>query len=97
MPKLLPAAAEKIRNFVGIKFTSRDCAEAGSCLRLKRPNGKPFLFFFGSDEVILFLFWGKSINYKVWNANCTPYTTVGDSLGSAPTCRSFLTLYVFLC
>ena len=43
----------KIPNFVGLKFTSRDCSEAGSCLRLKRPNGKPYHFFFGSDETYL--------------------------------------------
>ena len=43
----------KIPNFVGLKFTSRDCCEAGSCLRLKRPNGKPYHFFFGSDETYL--------------------------------------------
>ena len=53
MPKLLPAAMAKISNFVGLKFTSRDCCEAGSCLRLKRPNGKPYHFFFGSDETYL--------------------------------------------
>ena len=51
MQKLLPAAAAKIPNFVGLKFTSRDCAEAGSCTRLKRSNGKPYTFYFGSDEV----------------------------------------------
>ena len=53
MQKLLPAAAAKIPNFVGLKFTSRDCAEAGSCTRLKRSNGKPYTFYFGSDEVYL--------------------------------------------
>merc|ERR1711953_809040 len=53
MQKLLPAAAAKIPNFVGLKFTSRDCAEAGSCTRLKRSNGKPYTFFFGSDETFL--------------------------------------------
>ena len=53
MQKLLPAASAKIPNFVGLKFTSRDCAEAGSCTRLKRSNGKPYTFYFGSDEVYL--------------------------------------------
>jgi len=53
MQKLLPAAAAKIPNFVGLKFTSRDCAEAGSCTRLKRSNGKPYTFYFGSDETYL--------------------------------------------
>ena len=51
MVELLKKAPPKIQNFVGLKFTSRDCAEAGSCLLLKKPNGKPFSFFFGSDEV----------------------------------------------
>ena len=46
-------AAVQVPNFVGAKFTSKDCGEAGNCLRLRRPNGKPFLFFFGSDEVIV--------------------------------------------
>ena len=53
LPELLPKAAAQVPNFVGAKFTSKDCGEAGNCLRLKRPNnGKPFLFFFGSDEVM---------------------------------------------
>ena len=51
LPDLLPKAAALAPNFVGAKFTSKDCGEAGNCLRLRRPNGKPFLFFFGSDEV----------------------------------------------
>ena len=51
LPELLPKAAAQVPSFVGAKFTSKDCGEAGNCLRLKRPNGKPFLFFFGSDEV----------------------------------------------
>ena len=53
MVELMKKASERIPNFVGLKFTSRDCAEAGSCLLLKRPNGKPFKFFFGSDETYL--------------------------------------------
>merc|ERR1712113_489035 len=53
MVELLKKAPPKIQNFVGLKFTSRDCAEAGSCLLLKKPNGKPFSFFFGSDEIFL--------------------------------------------
>ena len=52
LPDLLPKAAALAPNFVGAKFTSKDCGEAGNCLRLKRPNGKPFLFFFDSDEVV---------------------------------------------
>ena len=43
----------KIPTFVGLKFTSRDCAEAGNCMLLRRPNGKPFKFLFGSDETYL--------------------------------------------
>ena len=46
-------AEKKIPTFVGMKFTSRDCAEAGSCLLLRRTNGKPFHFLFGSDESYL--------------------------------------------
>jgi len=53
MVQLMKKASERIPNFVGLKFTSRDCAEAGSCLLLKRPNGQPFRFFFGSDETYL--------------------------------------------
>lgn len=53
LPELLPKAAAQVPSFVGAKFTSKDCGEAGNCLRLKRPNGKPFLFFFGSDETYL--------------------------------------------
>ena len=53
MVELLKKAPQKIPNFVGLKFTSRDCAEAGSCLLLKKPDGTPFNFFFGSDETFL--------------------------------------------
>ena len=53
MVELLKKAPMKIPTFVGLKFTSRDCAEAGSCLLLKKPNGQPFSFFFGSDETFL--------------------------------------------
>ena len=60
LPELLPKAAAKIPSFVGAKFTSRDCSEAGNCLRLRRANGRPFLFFFGSDEVNL-----KFLQYKL--------------------------------
>lgn len=53
MVEFLKKAGEKIPNFVGLKFTSRDCAEAGNCMLLRRPNGKPFNFLFGSDETYL--------------------------------------------
>jgi dihydrodipicolinate synthase/N-acetylneuraminate lyase len=52
MADFLKIAPGKIPTLVGLKFTSRDLAEAGSCLLLKRSNGKDFHFLFGSDEVI---------------------------------------------
>lgn len=53
MVEFMKKAEKKIPTFVGMKFTSRDCAEAGSCLLLRRTNGKPFHFLFGSDESYL--------------------------------------------
>lgn len=53
MVEFLQKAGPKIPNFVGLKFTSRDCGEAGNCMLLTRPNGNPFNFLFGSDETYL--------------------------------------------
>ena len=53
MVEFMKKAGQEIPTFAGLKFTSRDCAEAGSCMLLRKPSGKPFKFLFGSDETYL--------------------------------------------
>lgn len=53
LDQFLKKGSQKIPTLAGMKFSCRDLAAAGKCMILKRPDGKPYKMYFGSDETYL--------------------------------------------